>query len=366
MWASSKLLFLANLTILIPSILLFLLFQSTAAAAAAVGQPVLTTSGTVQGHAAPDYPEVSEYLGIPFGQNTAGSARWLPPTRFNGTGIINGTNFGFACPQSISIGTVDTSEDCLTINVWNKGSSNTTTTTTTAKAVMLWIYGGAFVTGDSSSSQFYGATLANTQDVVVVVFNYRVGIFGFPGAPGLEQQNPGFWDQRLAIEWTRDNIAAFGGDPARITLFGESAGAYSVDIYSFAWAEDPIVNALLSESGSAMRTGGPLVGLAHQLDGYAKWYNVSQQLGCGGPEMAATTLDCMRQKTADEVLSAAGEVATGGILQPDFNPWIDEKTVFTDIRERALNGNFIKKVGASNACEKPNSLSKAGMPCTSE
>lgn len=150
----------------------------------------------------------------------------------------------------MTIGTPDTSEDCLTINVWNKASKDNILV-----PVMLWVYGGAFVVGDASSTRYYGATLANTQDVAVVNVNYRVDLFGFPGAPGLEQQDPGFLDQRMAVEWVRDNIAGFGGDPARTTLFGESAGGCSVDIYTFAWANDPIVNGLISESGNAMRAG---------------------------------------------------------------------------------------------------------------
>ena len=142
-----------------------------------IGQDVNTTSGIVSGNASYYYPEVSEYLGIPFGETTAGSQRWLPPTRYYGTGHINGTSFGAACPQSlgssipISVFGINPnqSEDCLTINVWTapqKGEAK--------KAVMLWVYGGAFQIGDSSVSEYNGAVLANNQDVVAINFNYRL------------------------------------------------------------------------------------------------------------------------------------------------------------------------------------------------
>jgi cholinesterase len=81
--------------------------------------------------------------------------------------------------------------------------------------------------------------------------SYRVGVFGFASAPGLSSKNVGLLDQRLAVEWVRDNIAAFGGDPKRITLFGQSDGGAFVDLYSYAWKKDPIVHGFIQESGSA-------------------------------------------------------------------------------------------------------------------
>ncbi|PBP24904.1 carboxylesterase [Diplocarpon rosae] len=104
---------------------------------------------------------------------------------------------------------------------------------------MLWIYGGSFMTGSSINAAYNGQHLADEEEIVVVSINYRVNIFGFPGAPNTSN-NVGLLDQRLAVEWIRDNIAAFGGDPHRITLVGESAGAGSVDFYSFAYTHDPI------------------------------------------------------------------------------------------------------------------------------
>ncbi|KAF2430383.1 alpha/beta-hydrolase [Tothia fuscella] len=129
------------------------------------------------------------------------------------------------------------SADCPFLNIWTKPQVGEK-----KKSVMVWIYGGGFNTGDSADPMYNGAVLASNQDVVVVVphsMNYRTNIFGFPGRPHTDQ-NLGLLDQRLAVEWVRDNIKAFGGDKSRIVLFGQSAGATSVDFYSYAWRKDPI------------------------------------------------------------------------------------------------------------------------------
>ena len=107
--------------------------------------------------------------------------------------------------------------------------------------------------------------------------SYRVDFFGFGVGPGLSDLNFGFLDQRLAVEWVRDNIAAFGGNPERITLVGESAGAASIDAYSYAWTADPIVKGFISQSGTV-----GLGLLSPPSDALAKWYGISEKVGCGG------------------------------------------------------------------------------------
>ncbi|MCJ1448985.1 MAG: hypothetical protein MMC23_009504 [Stictis urceolatum] len=220
------------------------------------------------------------------------------------------------------------SEDCLTLNVWTRPSVRPNA----SRAVLLWIYGGAFVTGTSHAPFYDGARLAQDEDVVVVSFNYRVNIFGFPQAPGLADQNLGLLDQRLAVEWVRDNIAAFGGDPFRITLFGESAGGSSVDFYSYAWMDDPIVNGFIAESGTAFILDTPSLN-------YTGWYNISETLGCGGAEAGEETVQCLRGKNATDIITTVGT----GNFSTTFTPVADDKVVFADVRNRSEAGQFIKK-----------------------
>ncbi len=145
-------------------------------------------------------------------------------------------------------------------------------------------------------------------------------------------QNVGLLDQRLAIEWVRDNIAAFGGDPNRITLFGQSAGAASIDYYSYAWTSDPIVNGFISESGVASSFFSPA-----PADNTAAWYALTQGLGCGGASAGVpATVACMRKKTMVEILAASATAGT-------FGPTADGKLVLSDYSGPGTQGKFIKK-----------------------
>lgn len=175
----------------------------------------------------------------------------MPPVAYNSTSNIDATAFGNTCPATTGVTSADQiqsnadvtvteqgvdiimamlaqadvtySEDCLTLNLWTKPQSGET-----GKAVLIWIYGGGYTSGTTNTTAYNGKYLADTEDVIVVTVNYRVGFFGLPGNPD-GRTNLGLLDQRLAVEWVRDNIAAFGGDPDRITLFGQSAGGSSVD-----------------------------------------------------------------------------------------------------------------------------------------
>lgn len=144
-------------------------------------------------------------------------------------------------------------------------------------------------------------------------------------------------DQRLAVEWVRDNIAGFGGDASRITLFGESAGGSSVDFYSYAWTEDPIVNGFIAESGSAF------ILAATNVSDYSGWYNISEALGCGGEEAGEATVQCVRNVNATALINAVGQSSSGGI-STTFEPVADGKVVFADNKNRSAAGDFIQKV----------------------
>jgi len=306
---------------------------------------IKTTSGIIHGKTHDKLPAVEEYLGIRFGQTTGGQNRWLPPKKYVGNDTITATKFGAGCPQGMPLLNAisgllgsNESEDCLFINVWVKGAD-----ASKKRPVMLSIYGGAFALGDSSMAVLNGAQMTNNHDVLVVSMNYRVNAFGFPGgAPGLMDLNPGLLDQRLAVEWTRDNIAAFGGDPSRIILFGESAGASSVDYHAYAWAKDPIVAGYITESGTAMMND-----LFKPANSKADtWFAMSKKLGCGGPEAGEKSLQCARGKSVYEVVSAFPSPGGSGFksIVPVWKPTADERTVFSDVFERAKSGNFALKV----------------------
>jgi len=209
---------------------------------------------------------------------------------------------------------------------------------------MVYILGGGFSLGDSATPLYNGAKLAQNQDVVVVTMNYRTNIFGFPGAPGLPDVNLGLLDQRLSLEWVRDNIEAFGGNPDRITLFGESAGASSVDYYSYIWLKDPIVNAFIAQSGTAMMTG-PFAPEEPE-ERAAAWFNMTVKLGCGGKEAgAAATVYCAQEKATvqqiqDAMPKATGFAGTVGFFGPTF----DNKTVHKNIYKLAKAGKLVHKV----------------------
>jgi len=224
-------------------------------------------------------------------------------------------------------------EDCLTLNVWSKPQSGEK-----AKAVMVWIYGGGYNIGNTANPSYNGARLAQDQDVVVVSMNYRLNVFGFPTVPFTPEKNPGLLDQRLAVEWVRDNIAKFGGDPKRIVLFGESAGGGSVDMYSFAWTKDPIVTGFIPESGNlgVQRT---TTGAKSNTDG---WFSLSKTLGCGGEEAGDKTLPCMRKKSYQEILNGMRKQGDNGSGASGFRPTADDKVIFKDYPARMAAGNFIK------------------------
>ncbi|KAH8653152.1 Alpha/Beta hydrolase protein [Tricladium varicosporioides] len=316
-----------------------------------VGQVVKTTSGPVVGHASTKYPEVSEYLGIPFAQPPVGDLRFAAPVKYVGSSMLNGSTFGSTCPTLPSSGTSPTpeqiaasnitsvgleiigtisgsdlvyNEDCLFLNVWTKPQSGEQ-----KKAVMVFIHGGGFTGGSSSTPFFNGATLAEQEDVIIVNFNYRLSILGWPGNP-LAQNNVAFLDQRLAMEWVRDNIANFGGDPARITLFGQSAGSSSTDFYTYGWASDPIAAGVIMQSGTATGFGLPYP----QSTSAAAWYTVSAAVGCGNSSTNATALlTCMRNVNVDTLMAAVPRSGLYALMSP-FAPTVDNTIVFSNYSQR--------------------------------
>ncbi|OBT56470.1 hypothetical protein VE04_02953 [Pseudogymnoascus sp. 24MN13] len=330
-----------------------------------VGQGVYTQSGLVLGSAASKLPSVSVYRGIPYAQPPIGELRFAAPLPFSGNTLlpfsdspsIDGTKFGASCPVSsyfagkpvtkgkglsaaglatlaqLTKGNNDTSEDCLTLNVWTKPQTGEK-----KKAVVIWVHGKGYTTGSSSDPVYDGQFIVNEQDIILVTFNYRMNIFGFPGSY-LNTRNIGLLDQRLAVEWVRDNIAGFGGDPARITLIGDSAGAGLVDLYSFAYVDDPIISGMGLLSGTTSLSGWDPDSLPKAE---RDWNSVTCDICRMGTETDfGKVIACMRNKTTAEI-TAAIPITTNPYGSKSFFPNNDGKTVFSDYYELARTGKFIK------------------------
>ena len=171
------------------------------------------------------------YRGIPYAQAPVGALRWAPPEPHpRWDALRRATSFGAICPQDVV--TSGDSEDCLFLNIWTPRAA--VDREQRRLPVMVFIHGGYFVFGAGSLPVYDGAYLAASGNVVVVTLNYRLGALGFLAVPELGLTgNYGIQDQRQALRWVAENIAAFGGDPRKVTIFGESAGAMSVGLHLF-------------------------------------------------------------------------------------------------------------------------------------
>lgn len=235
---------------------------------------VSSTSGELTGFINSIAPAVRQFLGIPYAEPPLGSLRFQPPQRKNDSGAVDATAFAPSCMQIISTAaTVYTeymreflinggnSEDCLYLNVYAPAQP-----TSERLPVFIYIPGGGFTSGGADSlykipDQWIQATQAH----IVVTMNYRVNLFGFPAAAAAHE-NVGLLDQRMVVEWVRDNIAAFGGDVGQMVLWGQSAGAASVGMYGYTYPHDLIVKGLISDCEFAAECLFPFVWRKHSTD----------------------------------------------------------------------------------------------------
>lgn len=240
------------------------LVAMAAATAAAAGNSLVvkTDNGKIRGKLSND-GQVRIFLGIPYAAPPVGPLRWQPPQpakKWQGT--RDATEFGHRCVQAnifhdMVFRDPGESENCLFLNVWTPAKNRQ------AKLpVMVWIYGGGFVGGDTSEPRQDGVHLAH-KGVVVVSMNYRLGIFGFFVSPELAAESPehaagnyGLMDQTAALRWVRKNIAQFGGDPNNVTIFGESAGSFSVSTQMASPLARGLFEHAIGESGGAFYSQG--------------------------------------------------------------------------------------------------------------
>src|SRR6516225_7634296 len=208
---------------------------------------------------------VVSFKGIPFAAPPVGQLRWRAPQPVAPwSGVREATSFQSDCMQvpfpsdAAPLGTKP-AEDCLYLNVWKPDAA-----TTDKLPVMVWIYGGGFVNGGSSPAVYDGSQFAK-KGVVFVSFNYRLGRFGFFAHPALTRENAdgllgnyGFLDQIAALQWVQKNILAFGGDPGNVTIFGESAGGFSVHmLMGSPLAQGLFHKAIIESGGGRANLGGP-------------------------------------------------------------------------------------------------------------
>ncbi len=284
---------------------------------------VQTSYGVVEGTVGAG--GVLSFLGVPYARPPSGPLRWAPPQAplpWNGTRSAKA--FGLICPQpppdpllSAYLGQRSQAmgEDCLSLNVWT-----TAKRTSSAQPVMVWIHGGAFVSGSGSERFYDGATLAG-EGVVLVTINYRLGPLGFLAHPALSAEQGGssgdygLQDQIMALGWVRDNIRSFGGDPGNVTVFGESAGGVSVAALLTSPEAKGLFHKAIIESGAAPR-------LLRRLDRPVAGLRSAQELGVayaktvlGGTASADTTetVAVLRKLPWERLLAADETTGTAGL-----------------------------------------------------
>ena len=257
---------------------------------------------------------VRRFLGIPFAKPPIGDLRFAPSVEADElTSPYDATFYRPHCPQREDMNKMlklyKVHEDCLHLNIFVPGNS---VDVTKKYDVMIWLYGGAFAFG--GADEYPADVLSAFNDIIVVTFNYRTNVFGFikssdSSVPG----NAGLWDQHLAIKWVHKNIGPFGGDPEKITLFGQSAGGASVIYQALFNVNDGLFKRIIAQSGS------PLAPWAYQTDPDLNFEMFTNRTNCNKGE-TSESLKCLRSKSSSEILSKVAPLDT-------FVPTIDSNLI---------------------------------------
>ncbi len=323
--------------------LLAITLAATLPAFAAITDPVRVEQGLISG-ANGVHPGIRVYKGIPFAAPPVGELRWkAPQPAASWQGTRQSTEFSNACwqapyssaPSIYQANLPPLSEDCLYLNIW-----------TPAKAandrlpVMVWIHGGGFTRGSGLSRAYDGEVLAG-KGVIVVTINYRLGIFGFFAHPALTAEsghhasgNYAVLDQIAALEWVKKNVAAFGGDTSRVTIFGESAGSWAVNALVASPLAKGLFQRAIGESGgsfSSMRTLADAEKAGEQL---AASLNATPDV-----------LKALRGKPAEELLKASSEETVRALVDGWVLPQ-DVSTIFAQGKQ-----NDVALIVGSNSDE---------------
>lgn len=322
------------------------LIATTARVPAAISDPVKTDTGLVSGVTLS--PGVRAFKGIPFAAPPLGELRWKQPQpAANWEGVRKAEQFGNVCvqpsqlkrvPNNVSVDLPDspkTSEDCLYLNVWTSAMA-----ANARQPVMVWIFGGAYSEGAGSSPHNDGAALAS-KGAVLVTFNYRLGPFGFFSHPELTKEsgrnasgNQALMDTIATLRWVQRNIAAFGGDPNNVTIFGESAGAAMVGGLVGSPVAKGLFHRAISESGAWMGLGiGTMAPLAQAEQSAAGGGGRGGRGRGGAPQAGAAPAEAvapprlpslaeLRARSTEEVvktLRGSGMIVDGWVVPEDLS-----------------------------------------------
>jgi len=270
------------------------------AASAQITEPVRVKGGLLSGAPGAD-PTVRVFKGVPFAAPPVGNLRWKAPQPVKGwKGVRNASRFGARPMQLPVFGDMvwrseEMSEDCLYLNVWTPAKSDKE-----RLPVLVYFYGGGFVAGDGAEPRYDGESMAR-QGMVTITVNYRLGIFGFFAHPELTQESPhhasgnyGLMDQSAALQWVRQNVAAFGGDPKRITIAGESAGSFSVSAQMASPLSKNLIAGAIGESGAML---GPTLAAVPREEAEKNGLSFAKEIG-------ATSLADLRAISAIKILDA--------------------------------------------------------------
>eukprot|EP00057_Strongylocentrotus_purpuratus_P035479 XP_799291.3 PREDICTED: cholinesterase 1 [Strongylocentrotus purpuratus] len=281
-----------------------------------VGPRITVNEGTLQGMTIQYQQEtqlqvdkpIDVFLGVPFAN---------PPVRFAApepkspwTGVYDATEFKPACHQAPSPIYPQQSEDCLYLNVYVPSPKPSNA------AVMVWIHGGGFSEGSSSSSAFTGGPIVSVGDVILVTISYRLSIFAtFTTKDNVAPGNFGMLDQVAALRWVYENIEAFGGDRERITIFGVSAGAASVSFHTLSKLSRDYFSQAILQSGSALSVWAYKDNAESEM---TKVQSLATAMDCDA-ENTSALVQCLRSKEAEALRAAASKIYTSNYVTLDGN-----------------------------------------------
>lgn len=278
-----------------------------------------TLNGTYQGRHLPEWNQ-DLFLGIPYAQPPLGSLRYKWPQSLNASfnNVRDASTYGYSCMQYHT--NFNLSEDCLNLNIIRPSKGNSATQKDNPLPVLIWIFGGGLYTGSTADPQYNLSGIVKAsqdigQPIIAVSLNYRLGMWGFLQSPALLAEgssNAGFLDQRMALRWIQDNIASFGGDPKRVTIWGESAGAQSIGYHLFSYdgRNDKLFRAAIMESG------GPTGTQVQDLSYYSSPVeNLTRTVGCF---TSSNQLSCLRNLSTEALFAAAPSQVWNPIIDGDF------------------------------------------------